>query len=61
MTYKYSALDVDVIYPENFEDFEQFMTTVQATWDNEWKEVFSTSWEGKSYYLVRRAVLEKWF
>eukprot|EP00890_Picochlorum_soloecismus_P005281 jgi/Picsp_1/5754/NSC_03113-R1_1-acyl-sn-glycerol-3-phosphate acyltransferase len=36
----------DVLYPEKFEDFEQFMTTVQATWDNEWKEIFSTSWEG---------------
>jgi len=31
------------------------MITVQATWDTEWREIFSTSWEGKGYqFLVLR-------
>lgn len=36
----------DVIFPENFKDFEEFMKTVQSTWDAEWVEVFSADWKG---------------
>lgn len=36
----------DVIYPENFKDFEEFMKAVQSTWDAEWVEVFSADWKG---------------
>ncbi|KAI8109632.1 hypothetical protein M9434_000914 [Picochlorum sp. BPE23] len=35
----------DVIYPENFRDFEEFMKAVQSTWDAEWVEVFSADWK----------------
>eukprot|EP00889_Picochlorum_renovo_P007033 jgi/Picre1/34063/NNA_001538.t1 len=35
----------DVIYPENFKDFEEFMKAVQSTWDAEWVEVFSADWK----------------
>lgn len=34
----------DVIYPEKFDNFEDFMTSVQGTWDKEWAEVFTADW-----------------
>lgn len=36
----------DVIFPDKFGDFEEFMKTVQSTWDAEWVEVFSADWKG---------------
>lgn len=36
----------DVIHSSKFHDFEAFMKNVQDTWDKEWREVFSTPWEG---------------
>jgi hypothetical protein len=36
----------EVLKPEEYPDFEIFMQKVQATWDNEWNEVFTASLEG---------------
>ena len=36
----------EVLIPNDYPDFEAFMTKVQVAWDSEWNEVFTTSWEG---------------
>jgi hypothetical protein len=36
----------EILKPEDYPDFETFMQKVQATWNGEWNEVFSSSWEG---------------
>jgi hypothetical protein len=36
----------EVVRPENYDNFEDFMTQVQASWDAEWNTVFGADWEG---------------
>lgn len=35
----------EVIYPDNYENFERFMSKVQETWDSEWDTVFGADWK----------------
>lgn len=35
----------EVVHPEEFEGFEEFMAKIQATWDSEWNAVFGADWE----------------
>lgn len=36
----------EVLVPEKFADFEEFMSKVQENWDEQWNTVFTAEWEG---------------
>lgn len=36
----------EVIYPEKYDNFEDFMSKVQQAWDSEWNTVFGADWTG---------------
>ena len=44
----------EVVDPDKFDKFEDFMAKVQAAWDLEWRSVFSAKFDGEPVAARRR-------